>query len=98
VVFSEFVMNTTRVRAAILGTGFMGRVHLEAVRRLGFVDAAAVAGSTLEKARAFADAFGVERAASAAKRFSSPSTTGAARSSGSRTIRASRPRAAGRGC
>ena len=27
------------VRAAILGTGFMGRVHLEALRRLGTVDA-----------------------------------------------------------
>ncbi len=53
---------TTRVRAAIFGTGFMGRVHLEAVRRLGFVDVAAVAGSSQEKARTLADAFGVDRA------------------------------------
>jgi predicted dehydrogenase len=55
-------MDATRVRAAIVGTGFMGRVHLEAMRRLGFVDVAAVAGSSLEKARTFADAFGVDRA------------------------------------
>src|SRR5579871_2573032 len=27
------------MRAAIVGTGFMGRVHLEALRRLGTVDA-----------------------------------------------------------
>ena len=51
----------TRVRAAIIGTGFMGRVHFEALRRLGFVDVAAVAGSSMDKARAFAEAFGVER-------------------------------------
>ena len=28
-----------RVRAAVIGTGFMGRVHLEALRRLGSVEA-----------------------------------------------------------
>ena len=27
------------IKSVIAGTGFMGRVHLEAVRRLGFVDA-----------------------------------------------------------
>ena len=51
-----------RIKTAIIGTGFMGRVHLEAVRRLGFVDVAAVAGTSAEKARALADAFGVEHA------------------------------------
>ena len=51
-----------RVTAAIIGTGFMGRVHLEAVRRLGFVDVVAVAGSDAAKARSLADAFGVEHA------------------------------------
>ena len=53
------VMATRRVRAGIIGTGFMGRVHCEALRRLGPVDVvevAAVAGSSLEKARAFAAA------------------------------------------
>jgi predicted dehydrogenase len=56
-------MPNARPRAAIIGTGFMGRVHLEALRRLGFVDVVAVAGSSKEKARALADAFGVQHAA-----------------------------------
>jgi predicted dehydrogenase len=48
--------------AAVIGTGFMGRVHLEALRRLGTVDVRAVAGSALDKARQLADAYGVPRA------------------------------------
>ncbi|HEX7795940.1 MAG TPA: Gfo/Idh/MocA family oxidoreductase [Vicinamibacterales bacterium] len=52
----------TRPRAVIVGTGFMGRVHLEALRRLGFVDVVAVVGTTVAKARALADAFGIDRA------------------------------------
>jgi predicted dehydrogenase len=40
----------------------MGRVHLEGVRRLGFVDVVAVVGSSVEKARQLADTFGVEHA------------------------------------
>jgi predicted dehydrogenase len=40
----------------------MGRVHLEAVRRLGSVDVAAVVGRRAEAAKALASAFGVERA------------------------------------
>jgi predicted dehydrogenase len=56
------VTATPRVRAAIIGTGFMGRVHCEALLRLGAVDVAAVAGSSLDKAREFAAAFGIERA------------------------------------
>jgi predicted dehydrogenase len=55
-------METARVRTAIVGTGFMGRVHLEAVRRLGFVDVGAVVGSSVDKARSLAGAFGVDRA------------------------------------
>jgi predicted dehydrogenase len=39
------------IRTAIFGTGFMGRVHLEAVRRLEFVEAAAIAGRNVEAAR-----------------------------------------------
>jgi predicted dehydrogenase len=50
------------VRAAIIGTGFMGRVHCEALLRLGAVDVAAIAGSSLDKAHEFAAAFGIERA------------------------------------
>jgi predicted dehydrogenase len=55
-------MATRRVRAGIIGTGFMGGVHLEALRRLGTVDVVAVAGSRIEKARAFADAAGIDKA------------------------------------
>ena len=39
------------IRTAIVGTGFMGRVHLEAVRRVEFVEAAAIAGRNEEAAR-----------------------------------------------
>ncbi len=39
------------IRTAIVGTGFMGRVHLEAVRRLGQVEVAAVAGRNADAAR-----------------------------------------------
>ena len=50
-----------RIRTAIIGTGFMGRVHLEAVRRLGFVEVAAIAGRRIEAARSMAETFHVER-------------------------------------
>ena len=45
------------IRTAMLGTGFMGKVHTEAIRRLGNVEVAAVAGSTEEAARRFAEAY-----------------------------------------
>ena len=47
---------------AIIGTGFMGRVHLEAVRRLGFVEVRAVCGRRKEAAVALARSFGVGNA------------------------------------
>src|SRR5690242_5861586 len=50
----------TKLRTAIFGTGFMGRVHTEGVRRLGNVEVAAIAASNAEKARKFADELGVE--------------------------------------
>lgn len=50
-----------KVRTAIIGTGFMGKVHAEGVRRLGYVEIAAVAGSSDERAKAFADSIGVEQ-------------------------------------
>ena len=43
----------------MIGTGFMGKVHTEAVRRLGNVEVVAAAGSSDAKARAFADANGI---------------------------------------
>jgi predicted dehydrogenase len=47
------------IRTAIFGTGFMGRVHLEAVRRLEFVEAAAIAGRNLEAAHRLGVGFSV---------------------------------------
>jgi predicted dehydrogenase len=52
-----------RHQVGIIGTGFMGRTHLEALERLGSVDVRAVAGTSPEKARALAERFGVDRAA-----------------------------------
>jgi predicted dehydrogenase len=51
-----------KLKTAILGTGFMGRVHTEAVRRLGNIEVVGVAGSTFERARKFADDLGIEHA------------------------------------
>jgi predicted dehydrogenase len=48
-----------KIKTAIVGTGFMGKVHAENVRRLGMVDIAAVVGSRPETARRFAEAFSV---------------------------------------
>jgi len=51
-----------RHKVGVVGTGFMGRTHLEALRRLGSVEILAVAGTSLEKARHLAAAFAVDRA------------------------------------
>ncbi|MBX9599460.1 MAG: Gfo/Idh/MocA family oxidoreductase [Bryobacteraceae bacterium] len=53
-----------KLRAAIFGTGFMGKVHAEAIRRLGGVEVAAVAASTEDKAVAFAEANWIPRSTS----------------------------------
>src|SRR5205807_4721354 len=47
------------IRTAIFGTGFMGRVHLEAVRRVESVDAAAIAGRNAEATRRLGAGFAV---------------------------------------
>src|SRR5277367_1747128 len=50
-----------RIGVAIIGTGFMGRVHVENVRRLGNVEIVAVAASSEEKARQFGESVSVAR-------------------------------------
>lgn len=55
-------MAMKKIRTAMLGTGFMGIVHTEAIRRLGFVDVVAVSGSSAEKAKAFAESMYIEKA------------------------------------
>jgi predicted dehydrogenase len=48
-------------KTAVLGTGFMGRVHLEAIRRLGNVQVVAVASLEEDIARKLAAQFSVAR-------------------------------------
>ena len=50
------------IRYGIVGVGFVGPHHVEAVRRLGFVEIVAVADATLEIARRKADQLRVPRA------------------------------------
>ncbi len=48
-----------RIRTAVIGTGFMGRVHLEALRRVENVDVVEIAATSQEKAKAAAAGFNV---------------------------------------
>jgi predicted dehydrogenase len=48
-----------RIRTAVIGTGFMGRVHLEALRRIEHVDVVEVAATSADKARAAAAGYNV---------------------------------------
>ena len=51
--------NVKPIKTAIFGTGFMGRVHLEAVRRLEPVEAVAIAGRNAEAARRLGAGFSI---------------------------------------
>jgi predicted dehydrogenase len=48
-----------RIRTAVIGTGFMGRVHLEALRRVENVDVVEIAATAADKARAAAEGYNV---------------------------------------
>lgn len=50
------------IKTAIVGTGFMGKVHTENVRRLGTVEVAAVVGSSQARAQQFANAMKIPKA------------------------------------
>ncbi len=50
-----------RLQTAMIGAGFMGRVHTEGIRRLGNVEVAAVVGISAEEARGFGQSMGIER-------------------------------------
>ena len=52
----------TRIGMGLVRPGFVGVHHIDAVRRLGFVDVAAIAASTEKSARAKTDALGVPKA------------------------------------
>lgn len=51
-----------RLKTAVIGTGFMGRVHLEALRRVENVDVIAVAGRQMGPAEKLAEGYGVPEA------------------------------------
>ena len=53
-----------KIKAAIAGTGLMGKVHTENIRRLGNVEVAAVVGSRPERAQKFAEAMSIPIATS----------------------------------
>jgi predicted dehydrogenase len=53
--------NISDIGAAVIGTGFIGTVHVEQLRRIG-VDVRGVLGSTPERGAARADALGVRHA------------------------------------
>lgn len=48
-------------KIALFGTGFVGRVHLEAIRRLGYVHLEAIGEPQIEKARQLGAEFGARR-------------------------------------
>src|ERR671939_1538575 len=51
-----------KIGMGLVGPGFVGAHHIDAVRRLGYVDVVAIAASSDASARRKADALGVERA------------------------------------
>lgn len=51
-----------RIGMGIVGLGFAGGLHIDAVRRLGFVDVVGVAGSSLASAKKKADAYNIPKA------------------------------------
>ena len=50
-----------RIGMGLVGAGFVGPHHIDAVRRLGFVDIVAVAGSTDKSGKSKADALGARK-------------------------------------
>ena len=54
-------MSSKVVRCGIVGFGFMGPQHAEAMKRLGFVDVVAVCSTTPEVARQKAARLGIPR-------------------------------------
>jgi len=50
-----------RIRAAVIGTGFIGPAHIEALKRIGGVDVVAVASVEPDKAKEIADEFSISK-------------------------------------
>jgi predicted dehydrogenase len=50
-----------KIRTAVFGAGFMGKVHVEQIRRLGNVEVVALAAISEEEASSFGKAYGIDR-------------------------------------
>ena len=64
-----------RIGMGIVGAGFVGPHHIDAVRRLGFVDVVAVAGSSEASAQKKAEALGSRGPTAATRRCSTIPTS-----------------------
>ena len=64
-----------RIKAAIFGTGFIGRVHLDAVRRLASVELAALVDPNIDAARQLGAGFAIPRSWWITGRFSAIQTS-----------------------
>ena len=49
------------LRAAVIGTGFIGPAHIDALRRIGGLDVVAIASAEIDRARELADQFRIPR-------------------------------------
>ena len=58
----EGVARLKRIGMGLVGPGFVGAHHIDAVRRLGFVDVVAIAASSDASARRKADVLGIPKA------------------------------------
>ena len=58
---NDFGGRVKRIGMGLVGAGFVGPHHIDAVRRLGFVDVVAVAGSNEQSGRLKAEALGVAK-------------------------------------
>src|SRR4051812_10382322 len=60
-------MTDRRLRAAVIGAGFVGPHHVDAIRRTGYADVVALAGTDAGRAATKAAALGIERSTSDAE-------------------------------
>lgn len=51
-----------KIKTAILGAGFIGRAHIEAVRRLGYAEVTAIVQSGEQRAKEIAESVNVPKA------------------------------------
>jgi predicted dehydrogenase len=51
-----------KIRVGIVGVGFIGRIHIEALRRLGYIDVTALVSRKRETAEALAEELSIEKA------------------------------------